>query len=46
MLINSEGQVLLCDFGLARSLPESCIGQGSGNTKRVRDAIICLDSNL
>lgn len=31
---------MICDFGLARTLPESCIGKGSGNTKRVRDSII------
>ena len=30
---------MLCDLGLSRSLPESCVGKGSGNTRRVRDAI-------
>jgi serine/threonine protein kinase len=39
ILINQDCQVLICDFGLARSLPESCIGKGSGNSKRVRDSI-------
>ena len=31
---------MICDFGLSRTLPESCIGKGSGNTKRMRDSII------
>lgn len=39
ILINQDCQVLICDFGLARTLPESCIGKGSGNSKRVRDSI-------
>lgn len=39
ILVNQDCQVLICDFGLARTLPESCIGKGSGNTKRVRDSI-------
>ena len=34
------GRVVVCDFGLSRSLPESCFGSGSGNTKRIRDAIL------
>lgn len=40
ILINKNCQVMICDFGLSRTLPESCIGKGSGNTKRVRDSII------
>jgi mitogen-activated protein kinase 1/3 len=40
ILINKNCQVLICDFGLARTMPESSIGKGSGNTKRVRDSII------
>ena len=40
ILIDPDCQVKICDFGLARSLPESCIGQGSGNTKRMRDSIM------
>ena len=39
ILIDSNCDVKLCDFGLARTLPESCTGKGSGNTKRVRDGI-------
>lgn len=44
ILINKNCQVMICDFGLARTMPESSIGKGSGNTKRVRDSIIkqCL----
>lgn len=40
ILINDSCQVMICDYGLARTLPESCLGRGSGNTKRVRDSII------
>ena len=40
ILINENCEVKLCDFGLARTLPESLIGKGSGNTKRVRDSIL------
>jgi len=40
ILINKNCQVMICDFGLARTMPESSIGKGSGNTKRVRDSII------
>jgi mitogen-activated protein kinase 1/3 len=39
ILINDDCKILICDFGLARTLPESCIGQGSGNSKRMRDCI-------
>ena len=39
ILIDKDFNVKLCDFGLARSLPESLIGKGSGNSKRVRDSI-------
>lgn len=31
---------MICDFGLSRTLPETCIGKGSGNTKRMRDSIM------
>ena len=30
----------MCDFGLSRTLPETLIGKGSGNTKRVRDSVM------
>ena len=39
ILINADCQVKICDFGLARTLPESCVGSGSGNTRRVRESI-------
>jgi len=31
---------MICDYGLARSLPESCIGKGSGDTKRIRQSLL------
>ena len=39
ILIDDDCNIKICDFGIARSQPESCIGQGSGSTKRVRDSI-------
>ena len=39
VLINENCNIKLCDFGLARTLPESSFGKGSGNTKRVRDGL-------
>lgn len=39
ILINDECNIKLCDFGISRTLPESCIGQGSGCSKRIRDSI-------
>ena len=39
ILIDDECNIKLCDFGISRTLPESCIGQGSGCSKRVRDSI-------
>lgn len=39
IIIDKEFNVKICDFGLARTLPQSCVGQGSGNSKRVRDSI-------
>ena len=40
ILIDSACRIKLCDFGLSRSLPESCVGKGSGNSKRMRDSIL------
>ena len=40
ILVDSDCNVKICDFGLARTLPESAIGQGSGNSKRARDSIL------
>ena len=39
VLIKEDCSIKICDFGISRSLPESLIGQGSGNSKRVRDSI-------
>lgn len=39
ILVNNSCQVMICDFGLSRTMPESCIGQGSMNSKRLRDSI-------
>ena len=37
---------MICDFGLSRTLPESSIGKGSGNTKRFRESIHSLSKKL
>jgi len=39
ILINESCQVMICDFGIARTLPDSCSGKGSNNTRRIRDSI-------
>ena len=39
ILINTESQIKLCDFGLSRSLPENLTKSGSGNTIRLRNSI-------
>jgi mitogen-activated protein kinase 1/3 len=39
LLINKDCQIKVCDLGLARTLPESCVGSGSGNTRRIRESI-------
>jgi len=39
ILVNKDCQVKICDFGLARSLPDSCVGSGSGNSRRIRESI-------
>ena len=39
VLINKDCQIKICDFGLSRTLPESCLGSGSGNTTRVRNSL-------
>ena len=39
ILITADCQTKICDFGIARTQPESLQGKGSGNTKRVRDSI-------
>lgn len=43
ILINSDCQIKICDFGLARTLPDSLIGKGSGNTRRLRQTVCQKD---
>jgi mitogen-activated protein kinase 1/3 len=40
ILIDEDCNVKICDFGLSRTLPSSCVGKGSGNSKRIRDSIM------
>lgn len=40
ILVDSDCNIKICDFGLARTLPECMMGKGSGNSKRTRDSII------
>ena len=40
ILINKDCQVKVCDFGISRTLPDSLLGKGSGNSKRIRDSIL------
>lgn len=44
ILIDENCNIKVCDFGLSRTLPNSCVGKGSGNSKRMRDSI--MKSNL
>ena len=37
ILINKDGEIKICDFGMSRSMPQSLIGKGSGNSGRIRD---------
>ena len=46
VLIDENCNIKICDFGLARTLPESSTGKGSGNTKRVRDGVYKSNSYL
>ena len=40
ILIDDKCNVKICDFGLARTLPQSMVGKGSGNSKRIRDSLV------
>jgi len=40
ILVDDECNVRFYDFGLSRSIPISWSGIGSGNSKRVRNAIL------
>ena len=46
ILVNADCQVMICDFGLSRTMPESSIGKGSGNTKRIRESILSANKKL
>ena len=43
ILINEDCQIKICDFGISRTLPESHLGKGSGNTHRVRESVCKKD---
>lgn len=43
ILINRDCQIKICDYGLARTLPQSLTGKGSGNTRRLRETICHRD---
>lgn len=43
ILINDNCQVMLCDFGLSRSMPRSATSRQSVNSKKVRDAAFKLE---
>lgn len=40
ILVDEDCNVKICDFGLSRTMPPSCIGKNSGNSKRLRDSIL------
>ena len=40
ILVNKLCQVKICDLGISRTLPQSSLGKGSGNSKRIRDSIL------
>ena len=40
ILINSEGVLQLCDFGMARTLPQSAQGKHNGNSVKVRKSVL------
>ena len=43
ILLDEDCNIKICDFGLSRTLPTSCVGKGSGNSKRMRDSILKAD---
>jgi serine/threonine protein kinase len=40
ILVDDYCNIKICDFGLSWTLPNSCFGEGSGSTKRIRDSIV------
>lgn len=39
VLITTDMEVVLCGLGSARSLPQEAVKKGSGNSRRLREAI-------
>lgn len=40
ILVDSECQIMLCDYGLSRTLPESIQGKHNGQSHKVRQSIL------
>lgn len=40
LLVGSKGDVMVCDFGLARTLPESVRGKHNGQSSKVRYSVL------
>lgn len=40
ILINHTGELQLCDFGMSRTLPQSCQGKHNGNSIKVRRSVL------
>ena len=40
VLVDSSCRVSLCDFGLARTLPESVVGKHNGQSHKIRNSVI------
>ena len=40
VLIDSQCQVMICDFGLSRTLPESIVGKHNGQSHKVRNSVL------
>ena len=46
ILVDADCRVMICDYGLARTIPASCCGKGSGDTRRIRQSIAtCFDDS-
>ena len=39
ILLTNSGELQICDFGLARTLPQSCQGKHNGNSIKVRKSV-------
>lgn len=40
ILVDDSSRVMLCDFGLSRTLPESVVGKHNGQTNKVRHSVL------